>query len=55
VGRLVRSNAVEASTAEINSAVSIAQSFLLGAGVGDSTPWRAEHGRLATARLVEWI
>ena len=28
---------------------------LTGAGVSESTPWRAEHGRLATARLTEWI
>ena len=24
-------------------------------GVTNDTPWRAEHGRLATARLTEWI
>ena len=28
---------------------------MAGAGVSESTPWRAEHGRLATARLTEWV
>lgn len=55
VGRLIRTNAVEATTREINAAVEVAQAFLKGAGVAESTPWRAEHGRLATARLTEWI
>ena len=55
VGRLIRTNAVEASVSELNAAVSVARSFLGGAGVGEKTPWRPEHGRLATARLTEWI
>jgi type III restriction enzyme len=33
----------------------VARSFLRGAHVTEETPWRAEHGRLATARLAEWI
>nr|WP_246306392.1 DEAD/DEAH box helicase family protein [Allobranchiibius huperziae] len=55
VGRLIRSNAVEATASEINAAVAVAKAFLVGASVTEDTPWRAEHGRLATARLVEWI
>ncbi|GAA4482365.1 hypothetical protein GCM10023094_32160 [Rhodococcus olei] len=55
VARLIRTNAVEATTTEINAAVKIAQVFLKGAEVDEDTPWRPEHGRLATARLTEWI
>lgn len=55
VGRLIRTNAVEASVTELNAAVSVARAFLGGAGVTEKTPWRPEHGRLATARLTEWI
>ncbi|WP_448070815.1 DEAD/DEAH box helicase family protein [Georgenia yuyongxinii] len=55
VGRLVAQNGIEASVPEINAAVKIAQAFLRGAGVTSKTPWRPEHGRLATARLIEWI
>ena len=55
VGRLIRTNAVAATSGEINAAVSVARAFLAGAGVSESTPWRAEHGRLATARLTEWV
>lgn len=55
ISRLMRTNAVAATVAEMNAATSVAQAFLRGAGVSESTPWRAEHGRLATARLVEWI
>jgi type III restriction enzyme len=55
VGRLIRTNAVEASVTELNAAVSVARAFLAGAGVTEETPWRPEHGRLATARLTEWI
>lgn len=55
VGRLIRTNAVEASVGELNAAVGVAKAFLAGAGVTESTPWRPEHGRLATARLTEWI
>lgn len=53
--RLMSSNAVNATTSEMNAATAIAQAFLEGAEVTPETPWRAEHGRLATARLVEWI
>jgi type III restriction enzyme len=55
VGRLIRTNAVAATAGEINAAVAVARAFLAGAGVSESTPWRAEHGRLATARLTEWV
>jgi type III restriction enzyme len=55
VGRLIRTNAVEASVTELNAAVAVARAFLAGAGVTETTPWRPEHGRLATARLTEWI
>jgi len=55
VGRLIRTNAVAATAGEINAAVAVASAFLAGAGVSESTPWRAEHGRLATARLREWV
>jgi type III restriction enzyme len=55
VGRLLRSNAVEQTVSEVNAATAVAQAFLRGANVAEDTPWRAEHGRLATARLVEWI
>jgi type III restriction enzyme len=55
VGRFIRTNAVEASVTELNAAVSVARAFLAGAGVTEETPWRPEHGRLATARLTEWI
>lgn len=55
VTRLMHSNAVEATVTEANAASAVAQAFLRGANVTDDTPWRAEHGRLATTRLVEWI
>jgi type III restriction enzyme len=55
VGRLIRQNAVSATAGEINAAVAIARAFLAGADVTEETPWRPEHGRLATARLTEWI
>lgn len=55
VSRLIRTNAVEATTNEINAAVAVARAFLTGADVTEVTPWRAEHGRLATARLEGWI
>nr|WP_246303790.1 DEAD/DEAH box helicase family protein [Nocardioides thalensis] len=55
VGRLMQSNAVASTVAEMNAATAVAQAFLRGANVTEQTPWRAEHGRLATARLVEWI
>lgn len=55
VKRLLRTNAVEATVQEMNAAVDVARAFLEGAGVTEETPWRQEHGRLATARLTEWI
>lgn len=55
VTRLLRTNGISQSVTEVNAAVAVAQAFLNGAGVTESTPWRAEHGRLATARLTEWI
>ena len=55
VARLLRSNAIEQSVTEYNAAVKIAQAFLRGAQVNEDTPWRAEHGRLATEALVGWI
>lgn len=55
VGRLLRTDGIEASVREANAAQKVAQSFLDGARVTESTPWRVEHGRLATARLTEWI
>ena len=55
VQRLMATNAVEASVTEANAALAVAQAFLRGANVTVDTPWRAEHGRLATAKLTEWI
>lgn len=55
VGRLLRTDGIEASVREANAARAVAQTFLDGARVTESTPWRVEHGRLATARLTEWI
>jgi type III restriction enzyme len=55
VHRLIRSNAVEATIAEQNAAIGIAQAFLRGARVTEDTPWREAHGRLATTALVSWI
>ena len=55
VRRLMQSNAVTATVAESNAAWAVAGAFLDGAAVTESTPWRAEHGRLATTRLTEWI
>jgi type III restriction enzyme len=55
VGRLMASNAVAATTTEMNAATHIARAFLLGAQVTEQTPWRPEHGRLASTALVEWI
>lgn len=53
--RILRENAVSASITEMNAAVDVAKAFLAGAEVSEDTPWRAEHGRLATQRLIEWI
>ncbi len=55
VGRLLSTNGVEATVTEANAAGGVARAFLRGADVTQQTPWRAEHGRLATARLSEWI
>lgn len=55
VGRLLRTDGVVASVTEMNAAQRVAQAFLDGARVTEQTPWRVEHGRLATARLTEWI
>jgi len=55
VSRLMASNAVAATTVEMNAATRIARAFLLGAQVTEQTPWRPEHGRLASTSLVEWI
>lgn len=53
--RLLRSNEVQATVSEANAATAVAAAFLKGAGVTPETPWRAEHGQLATAALLEWI
>ncbi|MGP3949581.1 DEAD/DEAH box helicase [Streptomyces sp. 7N604] len=55
VKRLLSTNGIAATVSEANAAVNIARSFIVGAGVTPEIPWRAEHGRLATARLAEWI
>ncbi len=55
VTRLMDSNAVAATVTEMNAATQIARAFLQGAQVTEQTPWRAEHGRLASTSLVEWI
>ncbi len=53
--RLLQTNGVAATVSEANAATAVAKAFLTGAEVSAETPWRPEHGRLATARLVEWI
>lgn len=55
VGRLLRTDGIEASVREANAAQRVARAFLDGARVTESTPWHADHGRLATTRLAEWI
>ncbi len=55
VKRLMESDAVEQTVTELNAAVAIARAFMIGANVTEKTPWRAEHGRAATAKLVDWI
>lgn len=55
VSRLMATNGITATVAEANAALRIAQAFLTGADVTPETPWRAEHGRLATTRLTEWL
>lgn len=54
-GRLLRSNGINQTVGEHNAAAAIARAFLRGAGVTADTPWRAEHGRLATEALVRWV
>jgi type III restriction enzyme len=55
VERLIATNDVAATITEANASVGIARAFMKGAGVTEDTPWRAEHGRLATAALVSWL
>lgn len=55
VSRLMATNGITANVTEANAALAIAKAFLQGAAVTAQTPWRAEHGRLATAKLAEWI
>jgi type III restriction enzyme len=55
VQRLMNTNAVESSLREMNAATAIAHAFLIGGEVTEHTPWRVEHGRLATEALVRWI
>jgi len=53
--RLLEGNGVAATLTEANAAMDVAQAFLRGARVTNSTPWRKSHGQLATAKLSEWI
>jgi type III restriction enzyme len=53
--RLLRSNGVAQTASEHNAAIAIAKAFLAGAGVTKDTPWRPEHGRLATEALVRFV
>lgn len=53
--RLLEGNGVAATLTEANAAMDVAQAFLRGARVTNSTPWRKSHGQLATAKLLEWI
>jgi type III restriction enzyme len=55
VHRMLVTNDVEASIAEGRAAAAVARAFMKGAGVTSETPWRAEHGRLATEALVSWL
>jgi len=55
VRRILHTNAVEQSIPEYNASVKIARAFLKGAHVTEDTPWRTEHGRLATEALTSWI
>ncbi|SDJ99660.1 type III restriction enzyme [Nocardioides sp. YR527] len=55
VQRLLRTDGILMNSVEKNAALAIARAFMAGADVTVDTPWRAEHGRLATARLAEWI
>jgi type III restriction enzyme len=53
--RLMQTNGVAATVSEANAATAVARAFLQGAEVTEDTPWRAEHGRLATSALAQWI
>jgi type III restriction enzyme len=53
--RLLNTNGVAQTTTELNAALEVAKAFLKGAQVTEATPWRVQHGRAATTRLVEWI
>lgn len=55
VQRLLRTDGIVMNAVEQNAALAIARAFMTGADVTVDTPWRPEHGRLATARLAEWI
>lgn len=55
VGRIMRSNAVASTITEKNAATHLAQAFLRGAQVTIDTPWRVEHGRVASDALARWI
>lgn len=55
VARLLRTDGIRMNAVEQNAALAIASAFMAGAEVTPETPWRAEHGRLATTRLAEWI
>lgn len=55
VQRLLRTDGIVMNAVEQNAALAIARAFMAGADVTVDTPWRAEHGRLATARLAEWV
>lgn len=55
VSRLLATNDVAATITEANAATAVARAFMKGAGVSEDTPWRAEHGRLATEALVSWL
>lgn len=55
VERLLATNDVAATVSEANAASAVAKAFMKGAGVTEDTPWRAEHGRLATEALVSWL
>ncbi|GHJ60873.1 hypothetical protein NOK12_33910 [Nocardioides sp. OK12] len=55
VQRLLRTNGIIMNAVEQNAALAITRAFMSGADVTVETPWRAEHGRLAAARLAEWI
>lgn len=55
ISRLLRTNACPQTATELNAATHIARAFLKGAQVTEETPWREEHGRLATESLATYI